>query len=62
MSTPVKEASRRSRNPDGCTEAVMAHLTPAERQQLDRKAKREMRSLSATIRLLIVQGLQQQES
>lgn len=67
MATTVKEAvqqkaaARRARNPDGCTEAVMSHLTPSEREQLDRLARKNMRSLSATIRLLIVQGMQQQE-
>lgn len=66
MSTTVKEAvrqvaaTRRTRNPDGCSEPVMSHLTPAEREQLNELAKKNMRSVSATIRLLVVQGMSQQ--
>lgn len=68
MSTAVKEAvrqtaaARRARNPDGCTEPVMSHLTPAELAQLDALARKNMRSRSSAIRQLIVQGLQEQEA
>lgn len=58
----VKAAARRARNPVGCTEPVMAHLTPAELGQLDQLAKKNMRSRSATIRQLIVQAVQEQEA
>lgn len=57
MSTPVKAPARLARNPNGCTEAVMSHLTIAERKQLHQLAAQEMRTVSATIRMLVVQGL-----
>ncbi len=61
MSTSDKATQRPARNPNGCTEAVMSHLTVAERRQLDQLAAQEMRTLSATIRMLIVQGMQRRK-
>lgn len=47
----------RSPSPRGCTKALMTHLTPAEREQLEVIAAQEMRSLAAMARVLIVQGM-----
>lgn len=44
-------------SPQGCSKPVMTHLTADERRRLDWLAKKDMRSLSATARMLIVQGL-----
>ncbi len=53
------EPTSRSPSPRGCNKPLMTHLTPPERKQLEEIASQEMRSLSATARLLIVQGMQQ---
>lgn len=60
MSNAVKETAplKRKRSPEGCTMPVMTHLTPSERAQLEKLAEKGMRSLSATARMLIKQGLQ----
>ncbi|AKX51732.1 hypothetical protein AKN92_09735 [Thiopseudomonas alkaliphila] len=57
MSTP-KTTLARNHSPTGCNQPVMTHLTKAERAELEQLANAQMRSLSATARLLIVQGLQ----
>lgn len=58
MSTSKSSARlARSNSPTGCNHPVMTHLTADERKQLDRLATKDMRSLSATARMLIVQGL-----
>jgi hypothetical protein len=60
-STTVEPISR-SPSPKGCNKPLMTHLTQQERRQLERIASQEMRSLSATARLLIVQGMQQHQA
>lgn len=45
-------------SPRGCSKPLMTHLTTDERKQLETIADREMRSLAAMARLLIVQGMQ----
>lgn len=51
-----------SRAPKGCNRPVMTHLTETERQRLEGIAELEMRSLSATSRLLLLKGLEQYEA
>lgn len=48
----------RNRAPAGCTRQVLMTLRPEEREQLERIADREGRSLSATARLLLLRGLE----
>lgn len=57
MSTP-KTTLARTRSTNGCNQPVMTHLTKAERAELEKLANDQMRSLAATARLLIVQGLE----
>jgi len=47
----------RSRAPIGCTKQVLMTLRPEEREQLERVAAQEGRSLSSTARLLLLHGL-----
>lgn len=42
-----------------CDEAVMAMITKEERDELEAVAEQEQRSLSATLRMLYLRGLQQ---
>ncbi len=47
-----------SRNPNGCCKQVMTQITPEEREKLEAIAETEMRSLSATLRMLMLRGIQ----
>ncbi|WP_353980944.1 hypothetical protein [Salinicola endophyticus] len=51
-----------NRSPNGCRCQVMTQLTPAERDRFKALAAEEGRSLSATVRLLALRGLAQQEA
>lgn len=50
-----------ARSPVGCNKPVMTQLTEAEREKVEHIAQLEMRSLSATARMLILRGIQQYE-
>lgn len=45
-----------------CNSPIMSHITTAERQELERIAQLEMRSLSATARMLILRGIEQYDA
>lgn len=51
-----------SRSPKGCSKQVMTQITPDERVKLEEIAKLEMRSLSSTLRMLMLRGIAQYES
>jgi hypothetical protein len=50
-----------ARAPRGCNQQVITQITPAELEQLDAIAQREMRSRSATLRMLMLRGIEQYE-
>ncbi|MCE8028788.1 hypothetical protein HOP54_08810 [Halomonas daqingensis] len=50
-----------ARAPNGCNTPVMTQLTKAEREKIEAIAQLEVRSLSATARMLILRGIQQYE-
>ncbi len=45
--------------PKGCTSTVLTRMTEDERADLERIAELEMRSLSATARMLLLRGIAQ---
>jgi hypothetical protein len=45
--------------PKGCDQAVMTYLTETERGDLERIQQLEVRSMSATARMLILRGMTQ---
>ncbi len=45
-------------SPEGCNKPVMTHLTATERDQVSQLAKSELRSMSATVRMFVIEGLQ----
>ncbi|MDQ7735741.1 hypothetical protein QT231_23870 [Halomonas sp. SpR1] len=45
--------------PKGCNSPIMTYLTEAERGSLERITKLEMRSMSATARMLMLRGIAQ---
>lgn len=45
-------------SPPGCNHPVMTHLAKKESEQLRALAAKDMRSLSGTARMLIIEGLQ----
>lgn len=47
-----------SYSPLGCNKPVMTHLTAAENIQLRKLAENDLRSVSATVRMFIVEGLE----
>lgn len=48
-----------SRSPTGCNaKPIYLALTPAERAQVERMARAEQRTLSATARLLVLRGIE----
>ncbi|WP_431026161.1 hypothetical protein [Halomonas sp. H5] len=51
-----------SRSPNGCSKQVMTQITPDERLKLEEIAELEMRSLSATVRMLMLRGIAQYEA
>lgn len=51
-----------ARSPKGCNRSVMTMVTDQERHQLEDIAQLEMRSLSATARMLILRGIEQYNS
>ncbi|MEQ4541161.1 MAG: hypothetical protein ABN479_19710 [Billgrantia sp.] len=48
----------KARSPNGCSRQVMTQVTPEEHQQISAVAKREGRSVSSTVRLLTLRGLE----
>lgn len=47
-----------TRSPNGCSKQVMTQVTPEERQRLEAIAKREGRSISSTVRILVLRGME----
>lgn len=45
--------------PKGCNSPIMAHVTESERGDVERIAQLEMRTLSATARMLMLRGIAQ---
>lgn len=43
--------------PKGCNCPIMVHVTESEREELKRLQELEMRSLSATARMLLLRGI-----
>ncbi|MGO2242260.1 MAG: hypothetical protein ACTH5D_10935 [Halomonas sp.] len=43
--------------PKGCNCPIMVHVTESEREELKRIQELEMRSLSATARMLLLRGI-----
>lgn len=43
-----------------CNRPVMTHLSIEEFEALERAAKKNLRSLSSTVRLLVIEGLKQE--
>ncbi|RCV89703.1 hypothetical protein [Billgrantia montanilacus] len=58
METIRNPGTTYSRSPNGCSKQVMTQITPQERKQLEAIAQTEMRSLSATLRMLMLRGIQ----
>lgn len=48
-----------SRSPNGCSCQVMTQITPDERDQLRAIASAENRTLSATVRIMALSGIEQ---
>ncbi|MBZ9576749.1 hypothetical protein [Modicisalibacter sp. MOD 31.J] len=48
-----------TRSPNGVSCQVMTQVTPEEREKFQSVARAESRSLSATVRLLALRGLEQ---
>lgn len=51
-------ATAYSRSPNGCSKQVMTQITPDEREKLKEIAELEMRSVSSTLRMLMLRGMQ----
>ena len=49
---------RRRQSPHGCNCPMMTIVTREERARVEAMAEREMRSLSGTLRLLLLRGLE----
>lgn len=47
-----------TRSPNGCNQQVMTQITPEERERLNSIAGDEMRSVSGTLRMLMLRGMQ----
>lgn len=45
--------------PKGCNCPIMVHITESEREELKRIKQLEMRSMSATARMLLLRGIAQ---
>ncbi len=59
MSNPKSSAQRvREPSPLGCNVPVMTHLAADERLSLVALAKQESRSIAATARMLIIEGME----
>ncbi|WP_275286904.1 hypothetical protein [Halomonas elongata] len=56
--TETTSAGVSARAPRGCSSSVMTQVTPDERRRLENIAQAEGRSLSATVRLLMLRGIQ----
>ncbi|WP_110675934.1 hypothetical protein [Salinicola sp. RZ23] len=50
--------ARRRQSPHGCSCPIMAIVTPEERARVEKLAEQEMRSLSGTLRMLMLRGLE----
>nr|WP_289111323.1 hypothetical protein [uncultured Halomonas sp.] len=57
MTTPNAIAPKPIYAPKGCNCPIMAHVTEGEREELKRIAELEMRTLSATARMLMLRGI-----
>ncbi|WP_110686998.1 hypothetical protein [Salinicola aestuarinus] len=51
--------TRRRQSPHGCNRPIMTIVTQEEREQVEALAERELRSLSGTVRMLMLKGLEQ---
>lgn len=60
MSIPKTSTAHQpsSYSPPGCSMPVMTHLTEAEKYELSELAKKELRSMSATVRMFVVEGME----
>lgn len=56
------QAAVAARAPRGCNRPVMTQVTDTERTKLEGIAELEMRSLSATTRMLILLGIEHYEA
>ncbi|MAM57342.1 MAG: hypothetical protein CMN25_08415 [Salinicola sp.] len=50
--------TQRRQSPHGCNRPIMTLLTIEERAEVEAIASRELRSLSGTVRMLMLRGLQ----
>lgn len=50
--------AKKSKNPNLCNRPVMTHLSATEFTELEHLSKKSLRSLSSTVRMLIVNGLE----
>nr|WP_289124409.1 hypothetical protein [uncultured Halomonas sp.] len=57
MTSPNAIAPKPIYAPKGCTSTVLTRMTEDERADLERIAELEMRSLSATARMLMLRGI-----
>ncbi|PAU76756.1 hypothetical protein [Halomonas salipaludis] len=55
-------AAAYSRSPNGCSKQVMTQITPTEREKLKAIAELEMRSVSGTLRMLMLRGIEQYDA
>lgn len=64
MSTPKTSTAHQpaAYSPKGCNQPVMTHVTTGERISLNSLATKEQRSMSATVRMLIIEGLERRAS
>jgi len=51
----------RRQSPHGCNSPILTHLTAEERARVESLANSELRSLSGTVRMLMLRGLKQVE-
>ncbi|UYF99358.1 hypothetical protein [Halomonas sp. GD1P12] len=59
MTTANAITPKRIYAPKGCNSPVMTHITESERSDLERISELEVRSLSATARMLMLRGIAQ---
>ncbi|TKJ10193.1 hypothetical protein [Halomonas sp. 15WGF] len=57
MTSPNAIAPKPIYAPKGCTSTVLTRMTEDEREELKRIAELEMRTLSATARMLMLRGI-----
>lgn len=54
--------TRRRQSPHGCNCPIMTIVTKEERAKVEALAERELRSLSGTVRMLMLKGLEQEKA